>query len=166
MTLYTQNAIPVLTLAADAVKERTETTAKVTVSSSKAGELYYLVQASGEAAPDAAKILAEGQKAEAAEGENTLDLTGLSRNAGKVYLVLKDEAGANSLVYAADIPSAWIPGDLNNDGKVTNADVSALLDKVTAGETEELAVGDLNGDGKITNADVSRLLDLVTAGQI
>ena len=57
-------------------------------------------------------------------------------------------------------------GDLNGDGKVTNADVSALLDKVTAGEKVDLAVGDLNGDGKITNADVSRLLDLVTAGEI
>ena len=166
VTLYTQNAIPLLTLPADAVTERTETTAKLTASASKAGELYYLVQGSDEAAPDAAKILADGQKAEVAEGENTLDLTGLSRNAGKIYLVLKAETGTNPLVYAADIPSAWILGDLNNDGKVTNADVSALLDKVTAGETVELAVGDLNGDGKITNADVSRLLDLVTAGQI
>ena len=57
-------------------------------------------------------------------------------------------------------------GDLNGDGKVTNADVVLLLEKVTAGEDVDLSVGDINGDGKITNADVVLLLEKATAGEI
>ena len=55
-------------------------------------------------------------------------------------------------------------GDLNGDGRVTNADVSALLDAVTSGKSLSLETADLNGDGRVTNADVSALLDLVTGG--
>ena len=53
-----------------------------------------------------------------------------------------------------------LKGDVNGDGKITNADVSKLF-AYYKGKTklteEDLSVSDLNGDGKITNADVSKL---------
>ena len=98
------------------------------------------------------------------EGKNTIDLTGLERKTQKLYMVLKDAAGTESAVRTLDIASVIISGDMNNDGKLTNADVSMLLDKVTASENVDLETGDVNGDGKIPNADVSMLLDKVTAG--
>ena len=108
--------------------------------------------------------MAEGTKADAVEGKNTIELTGLQRSAQKLYMILKDASGNESAVRTLDIASAIITGDMNNDGKLTNADVSMLLDKVTASENVDLGTGDVNGDGKITNADVSMLLDKVTAG--
>lgn len=164
--LYTQNALPLLTLDEGAVSERTDTSASLTLNSNKAGELHWLVQEASEAAPGAEKIMADGQKVEIAEGANTVALTGLSQKALAVYLVLKDAGGNTSLTYRVDIASSRIQGDLNGDGRVTNADVALLLDEVTAGEATDLEAGDLNGDGRLTNADVALLLDWVTAGEI
>lgn len=59
-----------------------------------------------------------------------------------------------------------ISGDMNGDGKLTNLDVSMLLNKVTANEDVDLETGDINGDGKISNLDVSMLLNKVTAAII
>jgi hypothetical protein len=49
-------------------------------------------------------------------------------------------------------------GDVNEDGRITNADVTRLKQSIAGWEveiSEELA--DANGDGRITNADVTRL---------
>lgn len=164
-TLYTQNALPVITTDAGVISERTKDSAKLNLSANKDGDLYYLVQAVDEAVPDIAKITADGQKAAVSSGENTIDLTGLSGKAQKIYMVLKDASGVESVVHHADIPSAVLLGDLNEDGKFTNGDVVILLDKVTASEEVDLEMGDINGDGTITNGDVVVLMDQVTAGQ-
>ena len=55
-------------------------------------------------------------------------------------------------------------GDINGDGKITNADVAILLDGVTEGAVLSAEKADMNGDGQVTNADVSLLLELVTSG--
>lgn len=163
-TVYSGNALPIITTDDGAISERTDSSAKLNLTANKAGELYYLVQAADAEAPDSAKLMAEGTKADAVEGKNTIELTGLQRSAQKLYMILKDASGNESAVRTLDIASAIITGDMNNDGKLTNADVSMLLDKVTASENVDLGTGDVNGDGKITNADVSMLLDKVTAG--
>ena len=163
-TLFTQNALPIITTDDGAVSERTDNSAKINMTSNKAAELYYLVQAADAAAPDSAKIIAEGTKADVVEGKNTIEVTGLQRNAQKLYMVLKDASGAESAVRILDIASVIISGDMNGDGKLTNLDVSMLLNKVTANEDVDPETGDINGDGKISNLDVSMLLNKVTAG--
>ena len=158
VTLYTQNALPILTVGDDALVERTDTTAKIKVTASKASTLYYLVQ------PADAKIQAEGksQTAEAA-GEVNVDLTELSKKAQKVYMILKDENGNVSAVRSLDIPQIALLGDVNDDGVVNLSDAIALLNKVTAQEEVDLAVGDVNGDGVVNLQDAIALLNKVTA---
>ena len=164
--LYRGDTFPVITVDDGVISERTADSAKLNATVNKDGEIYYLIRSAEEAAPTAEEILAGDHKFAVAAGPNTADLTGLAAGKQKLYMALKDAAGETSVVYQVEIPTSRKLGDLNGDGKVTNADVSQLLDKVTAGASVELETGDLNGDGKITNADVSRLLDLVTAGQI
>ena len=56
----------------------------------------------------------------------------------------------------------FILGDVNNDGFVTIADVSALIDMLLGAEAptvDECPAADMNGDGNITIADVSGLID-------
>lgn len=71
---------PIITTDDGAVSERTDNSAKINMTSNKAAELYYLVQAADAAAPDSAKIIAEGTKADVVEGKNTIEVTGLQRN--------------------------------------------------------------------------------------
>ncbi len=63
---------------------------------------------------------------------------------------------ANGSVTAYD----YIPGDINNDGTVTNKDGTALLRYLAAWELEELNPDalDTDGDGTVTNKDGTRLL--------
>ena len=95
------------------------------------------------------------------------------------YLLIADVYKRQEMSYAQrwssgvqiDIPAyTFVPvdpsgkGDLNGDGKITNLDVSILLDAVTAGRPLSPDIADMNNDGKVTNVDVSALLDLVTKG--
>jgi hypothetical protein len=56
--------------------------------------------------------------------------------------------------------TASIPGDVNGDGSVTIADVSALIDLLLGSGTPS-AGADVNVDGSVTIADVSALIDLL-----
>ena len=59
----------------------------------------------------------------------------------------------------------YVLGDINDDGGVTIADVTALIDFLLAGEGElPLGVADLNGDEAITIADVTALIDMLLSG--
>ena len=52
---------------------------------------------------------------------------------------------------------AFVPGDVDDDGTVTNADALAYFRYIYDAEENPLpnpAVADVNGDGDITNADV------------
>src|SRR5262249_55950292 len=65
----------------------------------------------------------------------------------------------------------YVPGDLNRDGKVTAADISAFMNAladVPDYETSDsltpaqfLSLADLNGDGQVTNADLQSLSSLI-----
>ena len=54
-----------------------------------------------------------------------------------------------------------IPGDVNGDGEVTAADVTALYDFLLNNDTTSLANGDQNGDGEITAADVTATYNIL-----
>ena len=85
---------------------------------------------------------------------------------GKYVAVAPKDNGDGS--YSFEVPKSVeevllvIKGDTNGDGKITNADVTALnaanLKKANASlsAAQEFAC-DINGDGKITNADVTGL---------
>lgn len=164
VTLCTNNALPILTLGENPVQDRTENSAKVTVSANKEGTLYHLAQKTDVKAPDADTIQKDGKSVKAAVGENTLDITDLTGDGYTVYMILKQEDGTVSSVKSVTIKETRLKGDMNNDGGVDLTDVSQLLNKVTAGEEVSLAVGDMNGDGKIDLTDVSKLLEIVTKG--
>lgn len=54
-----------------------------------------------------------------------------------------------------------IPGDVNGDGVVTAADVTAIYDYLLNGITTNLKYGDVNGDGLITAADVTMIYNIL-----
>lgn len=52
-------------------------------------------------------------------------------------------------------------GDVNGDGQVTIADVTALIDSLLSGVEVPLDAADVNGDGSVTIADVTALIDML-----
>ncbi|MBR2147051.1 MAG: phosphodiester glycosidase family protein [Muribaculaceae bacterium] len=54
-----------------------------------------------------------------------------------------------------------IPGDVNGDGIITAADVTALYDFMLNNVTTHLVNGDQNGDGNITAADITAVYDIL-----
>ena len=69
------------------------------------------------------------------------------------------------------MPGLFVLGDFNRDGKVTAADIQAMLVALTDLNAYQLVygltdaalvlLGDLNGDHAVTNADIQPLLDLL-----
>ncbi|MBO4722906.1 MAG: leucine-rich repeat protein [Muribaculaceae bacterium] len=64
-------------------------------------------------------------------------------------------SGGVGTIYTDLDGSGGIPGDVNGDGNVTAADVTALYDFLLNNDTTNLINGDQNGDGNITAADVT-----------
>lgn len=54
-----------------------------------------------------------------------------------------------------------VPGDVNGDGTVTSADVTALYDALLANDFSNVTNGDQNGDGDITSADITAVYDVL-----
>lgn len=61
------------------------------------------------------------------------------------------------------IGSAVMTGDVSGDGKVSIADVTALIDVLLTGD-DVGTVADVNGDGKVSIADVTALIDYLLSG--
>ncbi len=54
---------------------------------------------------------------------------------------------------------AYLPGDVNGDGSVTNRDASRLLQHIAGWDVEYVEEAlDANGDGTVSNRDASRIL--------
>lgn len=69
----------------------------------------------------------------------------------------------NTVTASAQTPSfATLPGDLNEDGEFTVADLSIMLTMLNKGTFTEIA--DVTGDGALTVKDVSRLLRMLANG--
>ncbi len=64
-----------------------------------------------------------------------------------------------ALVAAIGYNASALTGDVNGDGTVTAADVTALYDFLLNNDSSHLVNGDQNGDGIITAADVTTVYD-------
>jgi hypothetical protein len=65
--------------------------------------------------------------------------------------------GANWIEYGT-----YVTGDVNNDGSVTIADVTALVNIILGkSETPASGVADVNNDGSVTIADVTALVNII-----
>ena len=83
-------------------------------------------------------------------------------------------AGVYHAVLLTPVPANLIKGDFNQDGQVTVADISAMMNalanlpfyKARTGLSDSslLANADLNGDGALNNADIQALLNLIRSG--
>ena len=54
-----------------------------------------------------------------------------------------------------------VPGDVNGDGFVTSADVTAIYDVLLGTDMTFEATADVNGDGYVTSADVTAVYDIL-----
>lgn len=57
--------------------------------------------------------------------------------------------------------TAPVPGDVNGDGNVTAADVTALYDWLLNNDDSSLVNGDQNADGNITSSDVTAVYNIL-----
>ena len=57
--------------------------------------------------------------------------------------------------------SAAVTGDVNGDGNVNAADVTALYNYLLNGDDTYLSTSDVNGDGDITAADVTAVYSII-----
>ncbi len=89
----------------------------------------------------------------------------VSENDGRTYTRLSGAAGETAYTFTATITAnttiTVLPaGDINGDGSLSNADITALnaiwLGKRSTDSLNRLLV-DTNGDGKVSNADITRL---------
>ncbi len=55
----------------------------------------------------------------------------------------------------------YLPGDVNLDGRVTIADVTALVNIILGKASESHGVADINDDGSVTIADVTALVNII-----
>lgn len=57
--------------------------------------------------------------------------------------------------------SVAVTGDVNNDGNVTSADVTAIYNYLLNNDSSQLVNGDVNGDGMVTSADVTEIYNIL-----
>ncbi len=55
----------------------------------------------------------------------------------------------------------YLPGDVNLDGSVTIADVTALVNIILGKGSSEQGIADINSDGSVTIADVTALVNII-----
>ena len=83
---------------------------------------------------------------------------------GGAYLRLSSsEASGKNTVYTTLYPNSGsgVYGDVNGDGEVTAADVTALYDYLLNNDTSHIVNGDQTGDGDITAADVTAVYTIL-----
>ncbi len=66
-----------------------------------------------------------------------------------------------TIYYSDELPPETIPGDVNGDGVVTAADVTALYSWLLNNDSSYIVNGDQNGDGVITSADVTAVYNIL-----
>ena len=62
------------------------------------------------------------------------------------------------------VEPAAVPGDVNGDGNVTAADVTALYDVLLNNDYTNVVNGDQTGDGIITAADITAVYSVLLGG--
>jgi Dockerin type I domain len=108
-----------------------------------------------------------------APGTSSYDMSKIAPNANQY--MFWDDLHPTATVHAElaqfALVAVLLPGDFDRDGRVTSADIQAMLQSLTDLKTfqaennlsaeDMLALGDINGDGRITNADIEPLLKLI-----
>lgn len=83
-------------------------------------------------------------------------------NRGSSYLELNaSDTGGVTTIYTNLSGSVAVPGDVNGDGNVTAADVTALYDFMLNNDNSHIVNGDQTGDGQITAADVTAVYTIL-----
>ena len=91
----------------------------------------------------------------------------------KFFLIksnLDPDEGKNMVVDATEdyaglpVEPAAVPGDVNGDGNVTAADVTALYDVLLNNDYTNVVNGDQTGDGIITAADITAVYSVLLGG--
>ena len=72
-----------------------------------------------------------------------------------------NQASVATMRAAALVPMAARPGDVNVDGYVTSADVTAIYDVMLGTDMTFQSTADVNGDGYVTSADVTAVYDIL-----
>lgn len=93
----------------------------------------------------------------------TIQTKDLEYIAGGVYALVNGINKTGKLLYTVpagggDTP---VPGDVNGDGNVTAADVTALYDVLLNNDESNIVNGDQTGDGIITAADITAVYDVL-----
>ena len=93
----------------------------------------------------------------------TIQTKDLEYVAGGVYALVNGINKTGKLLYT--VPTSGgntpLPGDVNGDGDVTAADITALYDFLLSDDSTNLVNGDQNGDGDITSADITAVYDIL-----
>jgi hypothetical protein len=84
-------------------------------------------------------------------------------NAGSSYLELStsDTGGATTIYTNLSEGSGAVPGDVNGDGFVTAADVTALYDYMLNNDSSNIVNGDQDGDNHITAGDITTVYTIM-----
>ena len=97
------------------------------------------------------------------QGDNqhqSVDVTGISKD---IYLEITSTSNKYTVADITDHYS-YLKGDVNNDGEVNIADVSAIIDLLLGNVTIDddlLKRADVNNDDEINIADVSAIIDIL-----
>ena len=99
-------------------------------------------------------VLSQGDSSHQSE-----DVTGIT---GDIYLEITSTSNKYSVGDITD-QYAFLPGDVDNDGVITIADVTTLIDVIIAGgaDADTLQRGDVDGDGLVGIGDVTALIDMI-----
>lgn len=97
---------------------------------------------------------------------STGKVTPLKAGTTKVYVHsnLANDENAPYCTVMVTSPTSVIVGDVNNDGSVNIADVTALIDLLLNGTSYYNAAADMNQDGSVNIADVTALIDYLLNG--
>ena len=76
---------------------------------------------------------------------------------------VKEGAGTDPHIFGQN-PNQGVDGDVEGDGVVDVADISAILSHMSGAATYERA--DVNGDGVVDVADISTVLTVMAGGKI
>ncbi|MDO4621398.1 MAG: Ig-like domain-containing protein [Eubacteriales bacterium] len=141
LTLNYSEAKPELTVSENAVSGRLEKEAVISAHTEGAAYVYFYIQKQGvTSAPNANSIINAGNKLPAADGENALKITGLTKAETTVYLLARNQALNQSAITSVQIPAGpdytavneallTVPEDLSG---YTAASAKAVEDAVAA----------------------------------
>ena len=106
---------------------------------------------------------------EAGSWKRAIDVSNIDQGLTDIPLTLNATqsftipAGGYQVYVKGEPQSDYIPGDVNNDGEVSVADVTKIIDIIIGAEVDEATMkrADVNKDNEISVADVTRVIDII-----